>query len=478
MLDQPPMEQFTKDLLQSMNVVLADDGKLKPAPPITPVPVAPRGSDLTLSEIIEKQAMEAKNAATPPAATPPPADPSTGIPNAAPNPPEQKLPDPSLPPKKPAVRVKEYQPPVPPAPTPTPAPPQPQMGTMVPTSQPQAQPDDLGIDLESLTDAQRDELEVARYAEQVSPEAYKGHTKKIVDYLKRVEQWAKDHPDASPDDPEFKEFKETNKPRWKPGDRRALGNAMIQDKAAAIAEQRLRAELDSTRREINAIKKTPVVDKQVSEFDSGLAKTASDVIEEDVLKDYATMSEDEFREAHQVEANILLPNRAAAREYIAMQEGIAEFNPQNPTHAWLNRFILANGQWFAQNATPAQKVRHGKHFLSPEEYYVLAPEQMNKFWTFDRADVLNMLKQNVKNQITVEQQRLERAGYVRAKKAKVENAPPQQQVQTPPPVPSGHVSPQASATPAPGAARQGQNVNPNASFLEALMPGASNIANL
>ena len=377
------------------------------------------------------------------------------------------------------------QPPTPPAPAaPPPSPPAP-----VPPSPAPVDPNAEYI--KGLTEAQRDELKFAEYVEAKYPEQ-KGKAAEVLAYFKKTDDFVAKHPDLTPDSDEFKEFLEKNRPKY--GDRHKLEMQRVKDEATEEATRKAKAE---TEKEIAALKRKtyemeirPKVEKANQQFRDALASgevKAPEGIEStgtDVAKRINEVGYEKAAEEFPVEAPIVQSAYNAAQEYLHIMNGLTSVNLENPTHAWLADFIAAQGNILARQ--PAEKKTRvftekgqkvTKTFLPRAEYSELVKADATaaqKHWTFSHEQILDMIAVNALIGSDLEVKKLEKAGFKREKKsAKPESAGARPPEAGPSPAPAP--SPKAGKTTIPGAATGAGNVHPNASFLEALVPGASKL---
>lgn len=339
---------------------------------------------------------------------------------------------------------------------------------------PVADPDAAFV--ETLNDAQRDELEVARYAETKYPEL-KGRAQATIDFYKKLDAFVKDNKDAAPDSDEFKEFVEANKPKYNEGQRRKIERQMIADQAAAQAKRDFDGQFKKQEEELHALRVKP----EVEAASQGFRKTMETVelpegVDPTVRDVAAKLNKDGYDAAAKdfsLEAPIVQSHLTAADKYVAISRGAEKFNPADPTHKWLDGFVSRQATTLAQRPE-AERMVNGKLFLTPADYAAKRNADPNgaaeKFWTFSEQQILNMIAVNAALQINGEIQRLEQAGFKRAKKSdKVENPP----VTTPPIATTEPVSPRAGASQTPGPVVPTTAANPEASFLNSLVPGAA-----
>lgn len=467
----PSVDPFAADLAKSMNLVI-EGGNVAPIEPAkleTPPPTV-EPAMVTLGEKVAMKPEGAPNTPPPPAPTPQP----------APAPTPTSVPEPS---KKVVVKKAEPKPVVvPPAPTPAPAPQPPATPPPAPAPAPVNSDEEY---IKGLSEAQREELELARYAESKHPEM-KGKANEVLAYFKKVDEFALKHPDLTPESDEFKQFVANNQPKF--SNRRALEVSRIKDQAVDEAAQKLRKETDDKlaeiRRKTYELETRPKVEKAVKEFEEALTsgqyavpEGVSDIGNE-VAKRIKEVGYDKALKEYPVEAPLIKQSMAAAQEYLNIMNGLATVDFNNPTHSWLADFVEQQGNFFAQNAKPAQKVVDGRTFLPRAQFSELArtnPKEATRHWTFTDAQILEMIAVNGLVAAHSEVQRLEQAGFKRERKS----AKPENQLPTPAPQPTPQPSlptgsPRAGASSIPPA-NSAPALTESAKFLDALVPGASKL---
>jgi hypothetical protein len=315
----------------------------------------------------------------------------------------------------------------------------------LPTPPPPKPADD--IDVTGLVEEQVEELEDAKFLEQKDP-SKKGYAKKLYDFYKSVDKWVddnKDNPDRTFDenDEEFTQFLEENKPKWDPGQREKIRKSRMIDEAKREALKDLQPEIEAAKREAREARVAPALEKQVSQFSEAFDKASSsdDPLERDIFTRYK-------------ESAVSL-----ASDWVRLAEGVDDVrSPKNQDqaarHKWLMEFIGHQSSVFDTHGGDA-KLRDGKQFVTPVKFAELASsgKDLSKVWTFNNADVLNLLQtqmiETAKSQVKQEEEIAIKRGFVRQKVSS--NA---KQAEEPKPVTGPRVSP--SAAPGPVA---GQNVD-------------------
>lgn len=324
-----------------------------------------------------------------------------------------------------------------------------------------------------MSEEEREEYELARYAEATVPDKHKGLAAKTLDYFKQVADWTNANPDADEDD--FNEFIGKIKPQWDPGERRRLEIRKVKEET----EARLRAEMDE---KIRQTELKPVVQRQVESFRDRLltqklpdnlepinAKVAADVkafLQQPNQEAYA-----ELLETHPLEAPTLVESALNAEAFLRIANGLDSFNAENGRHLWLAEFLAKQGE-ILEKAPDEKRIRQGREFLSRHKYAVLQeknPAEAAKYWSFTDNEVADMIAVNAALAIAKKYQKsgLTRTGATAAPAKPA--TPPPSSTTTPPADP-----PKAGASIAPGAATTGKPSDPDITrFFTALGPGVA-----
>lgn len=362
----------------------------------------------------------------------------------------------------------------------------------VPTTQPQPEPAPQDPDAEyikTLTDEQRDQYELAKFAETKFPEL-KGKAAETINFFKKVEAFARENPTISPDSEEFRDFVLENRPKWPDGKLRQIERQWIQEQAAAEAERKLKEkiqrDLEEVRRKQYEIEVRPKIEKAATQFRTRLASEIKmpqdiDPLAQEVAAKINEAGFEAAIEEYPVEAPIVKFAYDAAEEYLRISNGLSQVDLSNPVHNWLANFISNQGRLLANAPEQHRKDANGRIFLPRDQYAELIrtnPEAANSYWTFSDQQILDMIATNSILHVHSELKRLEKAGFKRERKKEIsdkkETPAPQPQQKTEPEKTSA-TSPRSTTTKLPGAVTQAPKSKPVDPLIDALVPGASSI---
>ncbi len=471
------------DVLASIGKVVTPDGVVDAPPPTADKPPvaepAPKVSRRLGESVVQMQDSAAKPKPADAPATPPPATPPAAPVTPPATPPPAEPPKPPTP--APALRKKEpvtAAPPVAPLPAPAPAP---QPAPVAAAPAPVADPDADYIS--GLSQDQRDELELAEFAGTKNPD-FKTKRAETLAYFKKVDAFVTANPGFTPDSTEFKDFVTANKPAF-PG-RRKIENQFVAAQASKTAREEVLAEvkpqLEAAQKKLREQELAPIVEKAINEFRDVLSST-------EILPPDANMVPlpkevgDKLRdggyaaafEEYPIETPIFHSAANAAREWMRLTTGQTPFDPNNKMHTWLVDFVGQQGAIYARG--PQATRPDGKRFMPWMDFIQLTDRnQIAQHYTFNDNQVLDMIAVNANISYNQQLQRLEKAGFKRETKKTLPNPPNPTPTPAPakaPESPPAPPSPRITGSTLPGPGTPAKNANPNATFLNDLVPGSA-----
>lgn len=306
---------------------------------------------------------------------------------------------------------------------------------------------------EDLTDEEREEIEIARFAAEYNPTKYSGLESKVTGFIKKHNEYLDAKMAADPDfvaDPsensEYKRWLETNKPDISRSERRDLEKKFLIHQAKKEASEEAEAKIREVNDRIREIETRPKIAKAVTEFSEAVTSLMPEDIAEAVRA--GTLEEDLPMEAPTVRMYLDLSTKAA-NEFLNLTNGVTKYDQSNQVHTWLGQFIHEQSTIFLKGGKNLEK--DGKSFLPRGEFNALPASKQKQHWTFTDTDILNMLayqaQATVVTAVKAEREKLDKILAARNKKT-----PGQKQVSTPSGVDDEEVSPRAatSAVPSPG----------------------------
>lgn len=475
---EPKADTTFNTLLDTLGLVVNDNiiTKTPPPPPPPPAPVRPYegkvGEQITMNRAA---AAEAAAPTAPPAETPAAssAPPAAGTPPA---PPVAPAPTPAVH-KSTAAQIsaelaklnEQLQQKVTPA---APAPPAP----------PTNNADDDYI--ASLSDDDREELELAKLAEIVLPANYKAQSAKTLEFFKKRDKFKVENPEADDDSEDFTSFVAENRPKLAETHRRKLEIEKSNANLSIEMERKQQEKIAVLEKKLRDLEVKPLVESAVSKFRETIstgtfkAPDGLEKISPDVAKLIAEKGYEAAREEFPDEAPFLVAAENTAKAYLELTNGLAAFNAQNPYHAHVYQFLVEKGN-AKLNEPETARTRTAKingrdvrqEFVPLQVFNNLTPEQKATRYTFGPEDVLNLIALDAHEQAAVKRKQAvkvaARLGYVKADPAKSANGASPTAATVPPVTPS----PRAQGSTAPGPANNEPSLTDNQRLVATLIPG-------
>lgn len=280
-------------------------------------------------------------------------------------------------------------------------------------------------ELDDLNEDEREELELAKFAEQKDPTKYAGLAAKLTDFYKKQSEFLakaqQEDPDYDPaSDPKFKKFLSQNEPKFSPSEKRRLWVQKETESAVTAAvskvKQELGTELETTRAQLREIQEKPRLVEQVGKFKQQLFSG----VEDEAFKAFVEKGE-AAAEDFPIEAEVLAQTQQdttlVVEEFLALRNRLKAFDAANPAHAKINGFIVSQGDAF-EKLGGKHYIRDGKQFVHPAKWN---PALAATHWTFSNEDVVAALRveaqREAKKRIASEHARIEKVVQARAKKA-------------------------------------------------------------
>lgn len=285
---------------------------------------------------------------------------------------------------------------------------------------------------DDLTPEEREEFELAVFAEKKDPAKYKGIAEKFSTFYKKQKEFleaalakaAADGEDYDPKtDPKFQRFLAANEPKLSGSERKALFRDKVVEEAKVQAvreaEARFAPKTQAIEREVRVMRETPVIAQRLNAYVNEVAHG----MPEEVLKYHLANGSDVEKTKAQfpLEFDIISKQvngaAALAKSFLAVRKGLEDFNPvSNGHHKFLDEFITNQAAAFQRNGG-ASLVRNGRQFLPPAQW---TAEKAATHWTFSDEDVLGLLRAQSQNEakakIASEKKRLADLGFVPAPK--------------------------------------------------------------
>lgn len=313
---------------------------------------------------------------------------------------------------------------------------------------------------QSLTEDQKEELALARYAEQHMGK--KGLADQYLNYFKKVDEFAKQNPSAELDSEEFTKVINDNRPKWDRGEQRRAEKQMITEHAVAEAKKAAQQVSEPVRMKQREAEIQPEIERTVKLVEDTLttkdaATPDMEFIDPEVVKALREKGYAQALQEFDVEVPIIQGTIDASTEWAKLTQGAVAFDEKNPTHRWLAEFVTREEQRYL-NDPKTTKVIDGRRFVPMYEYLKLQrenPTESEKTWTMPDEMIGHAIINNGKvlYDRTVKHRR--QAGWERKAKQKLPDASPPTPTPTPVPTPEPTPtpgSPKGGSRPIPGAA--------------------------
>ena len=327
----------------------------------------------------------------------------------------------------------------------------------LPEPAPEPQPEPEQDDLEDYLPEQREEIELALYAEK-SSKKYKGMADKLKQFYADLDDYVdkSEDPDRTFDehDEDFVRWVQKNKPTLSKVEQRKLERQMIKDQALSEAKSEFEGKQQELEEKIRKVEDRPKADKEYTTYEKILG---SEKPEDDNLAE--SIYEEEMKSAKKV-----------GKEYLDLFYGLKTFDQQDPLHTWIVDFVTQQSDAFQKHGgdhlfkTSEDGIK--RSFVPPSEY---GNVDAGKHWTFTSSDVVEILgnyfSTRAKDNVKHEEERLEKMGFTRQTKNKSQTKAKKEE-------PKPTQTPKATNSPSPGAAPNSDGVqeqeSPGADILDRL----------
>ena len=446
----PPTPPPGEEAMDATLKLLFDAADSEKAEAEKPKPETPIGK--SLAQALDEQTPEEKNGTAPP---PTPPTPETKKPDAPPPPPAEK---------KVKVRRRGEEPAPPPPPAPAPAP--------TPELPPKTKTEDEVFE-EGLLEEERDQLELARFAEGKDPTKYRGYAAKVSKFLKEHQAYLEKNPkavQAGSDEAEaYETWLKTNNVALAPREAKILERELITERARQETMKQTESQMaelhdDNFRRDTEP--------KIKAEADAAFSKLAHEAAPQEFVKFAQEKGIEEAKKQYPTEYRITTKVLTETASDIEELRRLTTKNPRtgnplrqydgaNPQHVRVLKFMREQCNHF-KSGPPDEKPearterirllnQGGKTFLTRDEFYSLPAAQRDAHWTFSPDQIVAMAmhfaKQQVASEVKEEYAAREAEGWVRKTPAPAANgtAP----TGTPPPPPPAPSPPGTRPTPIP-----------------------------
>lgn len=326
--------------------------------------------------------------------------------------------------------------------------------TVPPATPPAPPPVD---DLASLSDVDREEVELARFAAKAMPGKYGDMERKIRDFVdsrnKKVAEIIRENGEFDPNDEEYRKWVGSVRPNYSGADRNKLITERIKHETEESFERKYAEREKKLQREIKKVEAAPVIASAARETYQEIVGIDDDVAKA-VAADPAKAIENNPFEAPTVLKNAQDTTKMV-EEYMRISSGIIDADAQNPIHVGLDHLIAAQGRKLDAMPQDKRVAPDGRVWVSRDAYFKMREANdpnLSSYRTFEDRDVVTLIREFGKS-VTVRQlsdirEKLAKSGYKREPSAAAPSGAPKAVV--PPVAPAAPKKPTApkAASPA------------------------------
>ena len=338
-----------------------------------------------------------------------------------------------------------------------------------PTTQqpePVVQPEpEIVDDTEGLMDEQKFELELMEAAEKAMPDKYKGHRSRSLKFYKDMEAWVDEQASRDPDfgpennQREISEYVAKNKPVIDKIDERRIERGLIRDQALREFEEKSSEKFRALEQKTRSIEERPRIQREVEEFRG--ASLEGDI---EALKLISEGKPEQASEKYPMESSVArqVSDHASQiyQDFLEYNRGLSSFHEKKESMDFLDKFLEDQGKFFHQNGGESRN-REGRQFLPVADYNLEVSRDASassRYWTFDAADVRELLaasaRSQIKQQISDMEKQIAQYGYTRS----APQSEPQRKEEA---QPTAVNPPIAATTPSPGPASSSEIQDPS-----------------
>lgn len=291
--------------------------------------------------------------------------------------------------------------------------------TTTPAAPAAVTPDDPAA---ALTDFDREEYELARFAEEAMPEKYKGHAAKVIAFAKardeKIRTIIEKEGEFDANSEEYTEFVRKAKPAFQGADRNRLMREQIERNAAAKAEAKFAEREQRLERKLRAIESTPVIERTVNTVAEQVLAVEDEAVKE-FKADPAKAVESNPVEAPIIES-VLKDVRDLTSEYLKIAHELTDPDPKNPIHVGLSTFVREQGKRIDALPVEQRTRQDGRVYISRERMIALRRAKdpsVENYCELSDNQVVDLIRDLGKTALTTRltdaRTRLEKAGFKR-----------------------------------------------------------------
>lgn len=334
--------------------------------------------------------------------------------------------------------------------------------------------------IDGLTPEQKDEVEIAQFAE---THGHPGKLAATLKYFRDLDKLIATNGDLTPESEEYVKFTAENAPKWNSSAKKKVEREMILDQATKKAREESQPLIQEQQRKLRELELKSSTDEHVEALvgkmsSTEIAKDGAPAIDPEVIEYIREHGYDKAAKKFKVEAPIIMGSINAERVWLGFSNGTLNYNPNDQLHNWVIGFLQGEGARMKQ--LPAKdRIQNGKEFLPLQEYaaeFSKNPQEAAaKYYTFNDDMVRDLLAANAVLSVNQQIADLEESGFKYERKLKktpvAENQPLEQPPVSGSPGVGFRAMPGAGELPSPAK-------DPRAEYFEKLVPGGAKMAGI
>jgi hypothetical protein len=309
-----------------------------------------------------------------------------------------------------------------------------------------------------LSDFDREEYELARFAAEAMPEKYKGFDAKVLSFVKRRDEEIKaiiaEDGEFDPQSERYQKFIRENRPTFQGADRQRLMREQVKREVMSEADRKIQEREQQLDRKIRHLETAPVIRQEVQAAAESVLTLDDDAVKE-FKADPKKAADDNPIEAPIIERAVQ-DVTAMTEEYLKISNGLIDPDPKNEIHVALSALMEHQGKLLDSMPEEQRTASDGRVFISVERYLELKERKdpaLKQYRTIDAKLGVGLIREFGKNVVQTRlketRERLARAGFKREKAAPATPAAPAGAAPAPAPAAApAKPAPKATVTPA------------------------------
>lgn len=241
---------------------------------------------------------------------------------------------------------------------------------------------------DNLSDRDKATVEVLRKMEEMNPE-YKGISKRYVDSVKVMDKYEDDWSERNPGaefnikDEEHKAFLDKHDVDWEPEDFDGARVELTVERRMKDAVGKMEGKLTELERQNRVLAEQPKIAAAAAHAEQALLKKLGiakiEEHEDKIVSDYALAA---IPMVHDL-----------TRQASLLYDGLTKYDPENPSHVILERFIRDQETAIAGQSDNTDS--EGRTFATMDQFVAMSATERKRHWVLTKADVLPAITEQV-----------------------------------------------------------------------------------